>query len=142
MSNIPDALRHQVIERARDCCEYCRLARRDNFFPHEVDHIIAEKHRGRTVFNNLCLSCIDCNRHKGSDIASIDEDTGAVTTLFNPRIDRWEEHFRLEGAQIVGLTPEGRVTVFLLAMNDTERVAKRARLSALKRYPCNPAPSD
>jgi hypothetical protein len=79
-----------------------------------VDHIVAEKHRGTTTEDNLCFSCFDCNRHKGSDIASIDLDTGALTPLFYPRRDRWSEHFRLEGARIVPLTAVGRVTEYVL----------------------------
>jgi hypothetical protein len=42
---------------------------------HQVDHIIAEKHGGQTLAENLALSCSLCNQAKGSDIASIDPDT-------------------------------------------------------------------
>lgn len=135
MTYIPDALRREVIARAKGCCEYCLLHRDDNLFPHEVDHIIAEKHRGKTVLYNLCLSCLDCNRHKGSDLTSIDLETGEVVELFHPRRDRWDDHFRLDDAQIVPLTAKGRVTVFLLDMNSEEQIAKRADLIGLGRYP-------
>jgi hypothetical protein len=135
MTRIPDALRHQVIERAKGCCEYCLLHQDDNVFSHEIDHIVAEKHHGETVLDNLCLSCLDCNRHKGSDLTSIDLQTGAVVLLFHPRRDNWSEHFRLDGAKITPLTATGRVTVFLLDMNSDEQVAKRAGLIELERYP-------
>lgn len=136
MTYIAEALRRLVIERAQGCCEYCLLHQDDNFMPHEVDHIIAEKHRGETSADNLCLSCIDCNRHKGSDFASIDPETKQVALLFNPRQDQWNDHFRLVDTYIEPLTPQGRVTVFLLDMNATEQVAKRAELIRLYRYPC------
>ena len=42
------------------------------FFPHEVDHVVAEKHGGTTVETNLAFTCWRCNRHKGTDLASID----------------------------------------------------------------------
>ncbi|MFO7321996.1 MAG: HNH endonuclease [Chloroflexota bacterium] len=32
----------------------------DSLYPHEVDHIIPEKHRGATTLENLCLACLDC----------------------------------------------------------------------------------
>jgi len=81
------------------------------------------------------LSCFDCNRHKGSDIASFDPETGKLTPLFNPRYDRWREHFRLNGAEINPITPTGRVTVYLLQMNSDEQLIKRSALIALGRYP-------
>jgi hypothetical protein len=46
-------LRQEVIERAGHCCEYCRINQEDQFFAFEIDHIIAEKHGGPTVTENL-----------------------------------------------------------------------------------------
>lgn len=135
MTRIPEALRRLVFDRANGHCEYCLLSQDDSFLPHEVDHIISEKHRGLTVEENLCLSCFDCNRHKGSDIASVDLDTGRLTPLFHPRSDRWAEHFRLDGPRIVPLTAVGRVTEYLLSLNSVEQLAKRADLIQLHRYP-------
>ena len=139
MTYIPAELRRLVTERAGGCCEYCHISRDDHTLPSEIDHIISEKHRGATVADNLCLSCWDCNNAKGSDIASADPQTGQPTFLFHPRRQRWEDHFRLEGGVIVPLTPEGRVTAFLLRLNDPERVAERDILVTLGRYPCQPA---
>jgi hypothetical protein len=133
---ISDVLRQLVIERANGCCEYCRLHRDDNFMSHEVDHIRAEKHRGETISSNLCYSCMDCNRRKGSDFASFDVETDEVALLFNPRHDQWSEHFNLNEAVIQPLTPTGRVTVFLLDMNHPDQVTKRIELIKLNRYPC------
>jgi 5-methylcytosine-specific restriction endonuclease McrA len=76
MSYISPALRRAVLERAGGYCEYCRLSREDHTLPFEIDHIISEKHRGLTELNNLCLSCWDCNKANGSDIASADPETG------------------------------------------------------------------
>jgi hypothetical protein len=136
MTVISDELRRAVRERARNCCEYCLLNEEDNFLSHEIDHIIAEKHRGATTQDNLCLSCFECNRRKGSDIASLDTDTNVLTALFHPRHHRWAEHFRLNGVVIEPLTPIGRVTVYLLQMNSDEQVTKRQQLARFGRYPC------
>jgi len=82
---IPSALRRQIDERAKGKCGYCLLAENYAFFTHEADHIISEKHGGKTVIENLALSCFDCNRFKGSDIASVDPLTESLVRLFNPR---------------------------------------------------------
>ena len=101
---------------------------------HEVDHIRAEKHGGLTVLENLCLSCFDCNHFKVSDLSSIDPLTDEVVTLYHPRRDVWADHFRLNGVQIEGRTPAGRVTVKLLQMNTAERILERSLLMRSGRY--------
>ena len=78
------ALRKQVYRRARGCCEYCLLPDIAAFAPHEVDHIIAEKHGGLTAAENLALSCTLCNKHKSSDLTSIDPETGDIVPLYHP----------------------------------------------------------
>ncbi|MGA9381909.1 MAG: HNH endonuclease signature motif containing protein [Phormidium sp.] len=128
MTYISAALRRLVEERANYRCEYCLLPASVAFFPHEVDHVIAEKHGGATDADNLALACWRCNRHKGSDLGSFDPKTKVFSFLFNPRIQEWNEHFRLEEVTIVGLTPEGRTTVNLLQLNSDERLAERQRL--------------
>jgi hypothetical protein len=123
-----------VIQRAGERCEYCLIHQDDSLYLHEVDHIIPIKHRGETDAENLCLACLDCNRHKGSDFGSFDPETGRITPFFNPRQDTWSDHFRLEGARIIPLSPEGRVTVFVLKLNDEIRVRARQALIAAGRY--------
>ena|SRR4028119_379192 len=103
---IPVALRRLVEERANQRCEYCQLPAGVTFFPHEVDHVIAEKHGGLTDADNLAFTCWRCNRYKGSDLGSFDPQTGAFSFLFNPRMQQWTEHFAFEGITLIGLTPE------------------------------------
>ena len=135
MTYIPDVLRNLVYERASGRCEYCLLHERYTIKRHEVDHIYAEKHGGKTVEDNLGLSCFDCNRHKGSDLASLDPVNNEIVPLFHPRKDLWEAHFKLDGAFIQPLTPQGRVTVRLLQMNSADRIDERALLITIGRYP-------
>ena len=125
---IPVALRRFVYDRAQGCCEYCLIPEIASFASHEVDHIIAEKHGGLTQEDNLALSCTLCNKHKGSDLASIDPETGDVTPLYHPRRDRWSTHFSLSGAELTPLTPSGRVTVRLLQLNRSDRLKERQLL--------------
>lgn len=127
---ISAGLRRLVEERANYRCEYCRLPSNLSFFPHEIDHVIAEKHGGKTVSENLALTCWRCNRHKGSDLGSFDPQTEEFCFLFNPRTQHWDNHFVPDGLQINGRTPEGRTTVNLLKLNAQERLAERKRLSS------------
>jgi len=123
------ALRELVRERAGNRCEYCRIHQdQDPFFTFPVDHIIARQHGGKTEAENLCLSCYRCNSHKGPNIASIDPDTKEMARLFHPRQDNWPEHFTWRRALIVGVTPIGRATVALLAINHPDYVLLRESL--------------
>lgn len=138
MTYISDSLRKLVVERANGCCEYCRLHQNHGIYRHEVDHIIPEKHRGETNEFNLCLACLDCNRHKGSDFVSFDPETKEVTLLFNPRTQKWDNHFKLlENGFIEPITSYGRVTVFILKLNDEIRIRARRALYEAGLYPCD-----
>ena len=125
------SLRRTVCDRANGCCEYCLILEILALSSHQVDHIIAEKHRGETVESNLALYCSLCNKNKGSDIASIDPETGEVVRLYNPRKDRWADHFQLqtESGTIEPLSAIGRVTVCLLQVNRVECLTERKLLS-------------
>lgn len=136
-SYIPVALRREVITRANGCCEYCLSGSEERALDYVIDHIIAEKHAGPTQSDNLCLSCFWCNSFKGSDISSVDwEQNGVIIPLYNPRKQKWEEHFKLDGIRIIPLTATGRVTVFLLQLNAVERIKERRLLIELGEYPC------
>ena len=128
MPDIEPALREFVRLRAAGLCEYCRISERCTLVEHEIDHVIAVKHGGRAVVENLALCCTVCNRFKGSDIASIDPETGQLTPLFHPRIDCWDDDHELRNGEIFGLTAKGRVTVRLLRMNRLTRIKERQLL--------------
>ena len=90
MTTRPSAApRRQIMARAHQCCEYCLVPQDLAASTHQVDHVIAEKHGGQTVLENLALSCMVCNRRKASDISSLDPLTGALVPLFNPRTQLW-----------------------------------------------------
>ena len=84
---------------------------------------------GRTGYVPWHYDCHYCNLHKGSDLASVDPDSGTIVPLFNPRTQTWSEHFRVEGVRYRGFyIPEGRTTVKLLQLNSYERMAERREL--------------
>lgn len=122
------ALLNLIWDRASSCCEYCQLPQARSRRTFEVDHIIAQQHGGQTIESNLCLACYDCSKLKGPNIASINPLSGQMAALFNPRRQRWADQFRWIGAVLEGKTPAGRVTVFLLRINDPERLLLRRAL--------------
>jgi len=135
LPSIPLALRHLVFERARQRCEYCLIHQDVSIYSHEVDHIVALKHGGQTQADDLAVACLPCNRSKGSDLTTFDPVSNALVPLFNPRRHTWSEHFILQDASIVGLTPIGRATVVLLKLNASTRLLHRRTLIAQGRYP-------
>jgi len=127
-----EALEREVRRRAGGICEYCRLPAAVHPTPFEIEHVIPKQHGGRTVLSNLAYCCLHCNRHKGPNVCGL-ERRGSRTyfvPLFNPRKHKWNRHFRWSGPYVVGRTAIGRVTIQVLAMNDSLRVAVRASLMA------------
>jgi hypothetical protein len=59
-------------------------------------------------------------------VAGVDPETGVLTPLFNPRRQRWPDHFELAGLLILGRTEVGRTTVRVLAMNDPQQLDHRS----------------
>jgi hypothetical protein len=135
MTRIPIKLRQFIIQQADGKCEYCRIHQDFSIYIHEIDHTIATKHGGLTELSNLALACLSCNRHKGSDLTSIDPITQVITRLFNPRIDQWIDHFELINGRIIGTTAIGRTTVFLLQFNSPVAIAGRLPLISQGIYP-------
>jgi HNH endonuclease len=125
-----ESLKELVRARADNRCEYCRLPQdalpRATF---HIEHIVARQHEGGDDVANLALACDRCNLFKGPNLSTIDPQTGSIVLLFNPRTDRWSEHFRQAGFEIVGLTDIGRATVRLLNMNARRRVQLREALA-------------
>ena len=134
-SDISEQLRAEVARRANHRCEYCLIHEDDAGFPRQLDHILSLKHAGSSTADNLAYACVLCNRHKGTDVASVEPRTGKVFRLFHPRQDRWSDHFQLVGEFIEPSTEIGEVTVRLLRLNAAERIAERRILQALGRYP-------
>ena len=121
--------------RAHGRCEYCLIHEDDSHFPHQPDHVVAQKHRGPTHEDNLAWACYLCNLLKGSDIASVDIESGRSLSPFQPAIGQWADHFRLRRMAVVPLTPIGRVTEYLLQFIHTQAVQDRRWLVEARRYP-------
>ena len=135
MSNrINSEIRQIVTTRANSVCEYCLIAEADAYFKFQVEHIVSRKHGGSSDLENLALACVFCNRYKGSDIASLAPETGELIRFYNPRIDRWREHFRLDAVVIEPLTNIGEATIRILQMNHADQISERQVLMRRGRY--------
>lgn len=125
----------EVRRRAAGFCEYCRIPVAAFRRPFHVEHVIARQHGSLTELDNLALACWVCNLKKGPNLTGIDPQSKRITPLFHPRKDRWADHFAFSvgtsvsaGIEIRGLTPIGRTTVIVLAMNTEMRQMVRYEL--------------
>lgn len=127
-THIPQALQDQVRRRALQRCEYCQSAEWLTGLRHEFDHILPRQLGGASTAENLCLACSSCNSHKHARTEAVDAETGETVSLYNPRRQRWPEHFAWsdDGTRIMGLTAIGRATIETLQMNHSAVVTARA----------------
>jgi HNH endonuclease len=128
----------EVRRRAQSRCEYCLIPQAVFRRPFHIEHILAKQHGGPTQLDNLALACWQCNLKKGTNLTSIDPETGELTRLFHPRTDKWADHFAfrllqssVDRVQVMGLTPIGRATVRLLDMNEELRQVLRYEILKL-----------
>ena len=83
---------------------------------------------------NVALACPHCNAHKWAHIDGEDPVSGQRVALFNPRTQRWEEHFQWSVPRpfewfASPLTVEASVT--RLQMNHPDLLSIRHLLAAL-----------
>jgi len=117
-----------VAERAGWRCEYCHAPGQAFNFPFEIDHIIPRSAHGDDSPDNLALACGACNVFKRETTFGQEEGQSGRIGLYNPRLDKWTDHFQADGetGEIVVLTACGRVTISLLRMNsDFQRRSRR-----------------
>jgi hypothetical protein len=116
---VTDSVRALVTERARGCCEYCRCQAAYSAQPFSVEHVMPRKRGGGSSEGNLALSCQGCNNHKYTKTQAPDPIGGELAPLFNPRAQRWRDHFTWshDASVVIGLTPTGRATVVALQIN-------------------------
>ncbi len=117
---ISGELKQIIRERAHYLCEYCHSPERLSANRFTVDHVIPKSLGGSDSLDNLALACRRCNERRYNFVAGIDPDTQIISPLFNPRQQRWEEHFVWldEGIVLEGTTPIGRATCVRLDLND------------------------
>jgi 5-methylcytosine-specific restriction endonuclease McrA len=108
-----------MIERAMGRCEYCKCLDDYSLQSFDFDHIHPVSQGGQTSPENLAYACGGCNAHKHTKTWAIDPETGVEVNLYNPRQERWEDHFEwnVDLLQIFGVTAVGQSTVSALQLN-------------------------
>lgn len=132
---IPKTLKRRVANRGNLRCEYCLLPETLSFYSFHIDHIVSLKHGGKSNFQNLAYCCPDCNFYKGSDLGTFVQGDEDLIRFFNPRKDKWDDHFQLQDGCIVGKTNIGMATERIFRFNEPERLIFRQQLIALALYP-------
>lgn len=128
MIRIPEKLRKQVAKNADFKCEYCLTPEFFLATTFHVDHIRSVKHGGQTSLENLAYACPQCNRNKGSDIASYTAGE-QIKRFFNPRIDNWSDHFSmLFDGEITHYSDIGEVTSRTFNFNQEDKMILRKSL--------------
>jgi hypothetical protein len=135
MRYIPAEVRRLVSQRATGRCEYCGLSQEGQEATFHIDHIVPVVVGGQTTAENLALACVSCSLHKAARQTAIDPQTGEEVAIYNPRRERWSDHFRWEGVRLVGQTATGRATVAALDMNRPLILAIRQEEANLGRHP-------
>jgi len=133
--SVPDFLRRKVIARADNRCEYCGLAQAGQEAVFHVDHIHPSSLGGPTDLENLALACVSCSLRKAARVSATDPTTGENVSLFHPRRDLWNLHFRWNDCILNGITLAGRTTVSALMMNREIAVSIRREESQRGRHP-------
>ncbi|MBS9391603.1 MAG: HNH endonuclease [Dolichospermum sp. LBC05a] len=139
MSSISKSLRQQVINEAGYRCEYCRTSSRLTGMLLVMDHILPSSLGGNDERENLAACCYRCNEFKGAKIKANDPVKNESISLFNPRLQRWLDHFQWAngGTHIIGITAIGRATVLALRLNNEDVVQARAIWISLSWHPPN-----
>ena len=86
----------------------------------EVDHTIPEKMGGMTYQENLAYAYPLCNGFKAARIRGTNPASGEEVSLFHPRKQNWDRHFRwlADRITIEGRTKNGRATVLALQLKN------------------------
>ncbi|HSH03782.1 MAG TPA: HNH endonuclease signature motif containing protein [Anaerolineae bacterium] len=128
-------MRRFVLKRAHNLCEYCGLSQVGQAATFHIDHIIPVTANGPTDTGNLALACVACSLYKSAQQTALDPLSNKPATIFNPRLDIWQEHFQWQDVQLVGLTPTGRATIKALKMNRPAILAIRQEEHFFDRHP-------
>jgi 5-methylcytosine-specific restriction endonuclease McrA len=101
------SLREFVTRRAEGRCEYCQSPAAFAHQSFSLEHVRPRSRKGKRIARNLALSCQGCNNHKYNRTNAPDPISAKETPLFNPRRQRWPDHFAWsdDSTNILGLTP-------------------------------------
>lgn len=118
-------------------CEYCRSQEMYATEPFSVDHIIPRISGGKTQPDNLAYACLGCNSYKSTQTSALDKATGEPALLFNPRKQKWDDHFTWSEdlTEVIGITSIGRATIHGLRLNRDSLINLRRLLLLIGEHP-------
>jgi hypothetical protein len=134
MKYVSPFLRKLVIRRAGNRCEYCQLSQEGQEATFHIDHIVPLAVGGQTAPENLALACVSCSLKKGAK-EFVRLRGGEKTRLFNPRIDKWRDHFEWKNTILAARSELGNAMIALLDLNRPIILAIREEEKYLKRHP-------
>jgi hypothetical protein len=134
---IPRAVRRLVRDRAGNRCEYCQHPASHACSPFVCEHVVPRVRGSGDTPPELAWSCPACNSHKYAKTHAFNPQTGRLAPLFNPRRQRWLQHFAWSEdlLLIIGRTATGRATVEALHLNRPALLNLRRALGILGIHP-------
>ena len=100
MSDIPAYLQRLVAQRASGRCGYSGVSQEGQEARFHIDHVVPVVRGRANIEENLALASVSCSLHKAArQLPSIRK--LASRRRFPARIDRWQEHFRWDGMQVL-----------------------------------------
>lgn len=137
MSKHSAELDRQVRKDSKYRCCYCRTPQLLLSYKLEIEHILPLSKGGRSIKENLCLACRQCNLHKSAKVFGFDVISGKRVRLFDPNRQKWPDHFSWDESQtsVIGKTTCGRATVYALKMNDEWQTTAREVWKLTDKFP-------
>ena len=93
MAVVSEMVCARVVAQADGVCEHCRYQEEFNSGRFAVDHVHPRVKGGTEDLTNLALACRGCNERKQDATDAPDPAMEQIVSLFNPRRDRWQDHF-------------------------------------------------
>ncbi|MGI6414220.1 MAG: HNH endonuclease [Thermoguttaceae bacterium] len=115
----------EVEKRAGRRCEYCRMHQSLQGATFHVEHVVPRSLGGTSEIHNLAWACPSCNLHKSDRVEVQLPGVPQAVLLFNPRTNRWDEHFAWDGYRVVARTPVGQAAIDVLKLNHHRRISIR-----------------
>lgn len=139
MSAVSQELKDKIRREGRNRCGYCLTPQEIVSMLLEIEHLQPIAGGGTDDEENLWLACRNCNGFKHAKTHAIDPQTNEEASLFNPRTQNWNEHFRFsdDKTEITGKTACGRATVIALRLNFEQAVNARKVWIQADLYPPN-----
>lgn len=90
-----------------------------------VEHVVPSFAGGSDELDNLAWACPSCNLHKANRTEVGSSGTSEPIPLFDPRTDRWSDHFEWDDYSLAGKSDIGWATIAALVLNHDRRLKIR-----------------